>query len=321
MRTRPHTLGSASGSQTRREFLRVSTSAACLGALGASTSLIPPLQAADAAPASTAKALVGCNVYVWTQFAAREKKTLNPGEVLSALRDCGYDYLEFFMNVARPDENAKIAAQMKEKGLQPFSLYTGARLHEADKAKQNVARLLAVAKVCQAAGFSVISCNPDPIGREKTDVELKTQIDALTELGEGLNDLGMRLGIHHHMPEMRSNGREFHANFRNTKPEVVGFCYDVHWVWKGGVMPMDALKEYGNRIVTWHLRQSRNNIWLEKLDTGDIDYEAIAKYAKENNLARRFTVEMALEKETQVTLSAVESHRASREFVRKIFGV
>jgi hypothetical protein len=35
------------------------------------------------------------------------------------------------------------------------------------------------------------------------------------------------------MPEMANHAREFHYNFKHTKPEDVGFCYDVHWVWKG----------------------------------------------------------------------------------------
>jgi inosose dehydratase len=165
----------------------------------------------------------------------------------------------------------------------------------------------------------VLSCNPDPIGREKTEAELRTQVDALTKLGEGLNALGMKLGIHHHMPEMANQAREFHYNFRHTKPDVVGFCYDVHWVWKGGVPPADALKAYSDRIVTWHLRQSRQGIWWEDLDTGDIDYEAVAKFARSHHLPRQFTVELALERSTQITRSAVENHRRSREFVRAVF--
>ena len=101
----------------------------------------------------------------------------------------------------------------------------------------------------------------------------------------------MKLGVHQHMPEMASKAREFHYNFDHSKPEVVGWCYDVHWVWKGGIMPLDALKEYGNRVVTWHIRQSRDKVWWEDLDTGDIDYVAVAAYAKKHKLARRFSVE------------------------------
>jgi inosose dehydratase len=275
--------------------------------------------AAESPRAAAPKTLVGSNIYGWGQYAQRDKKKLDVEEVISALRDTGYDYLENFMNVAQPEANAKFAEQLRAKGLQPVSLYTGARVHEAAKAGAVVAGILAAAKVCQQAGFQVISCNAAPIGREKTDEELKTQAAALNELGEGLNALGMKLGMHNHMPAMANHAREFHYNFDHTKPAAVGFCYDVHWVWKGGLMPLDALQQYGDRVVTWHLRQSRDGVWWEDLDTGDIDYEAVAKYAKAHNLARRFTVELALEAGTKITRSVVENHRRSREFVRRVF--
>ncbi len=275
--------------------------------------------APESANGVTGHTLVGSNIYGWGQYAQREHRPLDVEEVILALRDAGYDYLEAFLDVARPDENGRFADRLRAKGLQPVSLYTGARLHEADKAKESVARVLKAAEVCHQAGFQVLSCNADPIGREKTDEELKTQAAALTDLGEGLNSLGMKLGVHQHMPEMANHGREFHYNFDHTKPFVVGWCYDVHWVWKGGVMPLDGLKQYGERVVTWHIRQSRNGVWWEDLDTGDVDYAAVAQYAREHNLARRFSVELALEAGTKITRTVVENHRRSREFIRRVF--
>ena len=302
--------------QSRREFIRQVGTAVALGAVA-----LPIAQTGAAVnrPAAAQKTLVGSNIYGWGQYAERDKKKLDVGEVISALRDTGYDYLESNMNVGQPEENAKFAEQLRAKGLQPVSLYTGARVHEAAQAGAVVAKILAAGKVCQQAGFRVISCNVDPIGREKTDEELKTQTAALSELGEGLNALGLKLGVHHHMPEMANHAREFHYNFDHSKPGVVGFCYDVHWVWKGGVMPLDALQQYGDRVVTWHLRQSRDGIWWEDLDTGDVDYAAMAKYANAHDLPRRFTVELAIEGGTKITRSAVENHRRSAEFVKRVF--
>ncbi|HON06588.1 MAG TPA: TIM barrel protein [Verrucomicrobiota bacterium] len=265
-------------------------------------------------------ALVGSNIFGWGQYAQRDKRKLDVDEVIQALRDCGYDYLENFMDVNNPDNNAAFAEKLKSRGLKPVCLYTGARIHEAGKADEVVEKILSACKVCAKAGFKIISCNPDPIGRDKTDDELKTQAAALQKFGEGLKKLGMRLGIHNHMPEMANNARELRYDFQNTSPELVGLCYDVHWIWKGGMMPDEALKLFGNRIVSWHLRQSRNNIWWEDLDTGDIDYEKIAKYAKEHNLPRIYTVELAIEGGTKITRSVVENHRRSREFVRRVFG-
>jgi len=296
---------------SRRDFIRHVGTAVALGAVAL------PIARTGAAAKQT---LVGSNIYGWGQYAQRDKKPLNVEEVISALRDTGYDYLETNMDVGRPEENAKFAEQLRAKGLQPVSLYTGARVHDPAQAGKVVSNILAAARVCQQAGFQVISCNADPIGREKTDEELKTQAAALSELGTGLNALGMKLGVHQHMPEMANHAREFHYVFDHTQPTVVGWCYDVHWVWKGGVMPLDALRQYGDRVVTWHLRQSRDGIWWEDLDTGDVDYAAVATFAAAHDLARRFSVELAIEGGTKITRSVVENHRRSREYVREVFG-
>lgn len=320
MTTHPVVHPAARRGQSRRDFLRHAGSAAALGALAAPGGFLTSLAAAEGRSSGRPKGLVGSNVYGWTQYAQRDQKPFNVEEVIAALRDCGYDYLESFLDATKPENNARFADQLKAKGLRPVSLYTGARLHEAGKADEVVARLLAAAKVCRQAGFAVISCNPDPIGREKTDEELQCQAAALTALGRGLNQLGLKLGVHNHTPEMADHAREFHYNFDHTKPGVVGFCFDVHWVWKGGIQPLDALHQYGNRVVTWHLRQSRQGVWWEDLASGDIDYEAVAKYARDHRLARRFSVELALEAGTRVTRSVVENHRRSREWVRQVFG-
>jgi inosose dehydratase len=173
--------------------------------------------------------------------------------------------------------------------------------------------------VARDAGFSILNCNPDPLGREKTEDELEVQAAALQKLAEGLKAFDVRLGVHHHTPEMRSGGREYHSNFRRTSKDLVGFCYDVHWVYRGGVQPKDALRDYADRVVSWHLRQSREQIWWEDLAKGDIDYAAVARYARDHRMAPYYTVELAIESGTRITRSVVENHRRSRDFVRQVF--
>jgi inosose dehydratase len=298
----------------RRKFIHA-TAAAGAAAIARSA----PASAEDAQPAP--KPRVGSQLYGWTQYYQRDKKTFDMGEAMSAIRDAGYEFAEGSLDSGTPENNAKLAETMKSKGLTPVCLYSGGRLIEEGKAKEAVQRILAGAKVAGVAGFTVLNCNPDPIGRVKTDDELKIQAAALQELGEGLLKVGMKLGIHNHTPEMQDNAKEFHANFKLTDPKSVGFNYDVHWVYRGGIQPADALRDYGARIVSWHLRQSRDKIWWEDLDTGDIDYAAIAAFVKEHKLPQIYAVELALEDGTKITRSAVENHRRSREFVRQVFGV
>lgn len=299
----------------RRSFLQSGITAAAAVMAGCSTSRVTPKP--------PIKAVVGTQLYGWGQYYEREGKQLETklDEALSLIRDGGYDYAEGSLDVARPESNGAFAERLVKAGLRPLSLYTGGAFHVAGEAIDNAQRIVRAAEHAQRAGFTGLVCNPDPLSREKTDEELKTQASALAQLGSELARIGMTLGLHHHTPEFRSNGREYHFNFNNTSAATVGFCYDVHWVYRGGIQPAQALKDYGSRIVSWHLRQSRDQIWWEDLDSGDIDYAVVAAYANRHGIATNLTVELALENGTRVTRSAAENHRRSRQFVQRMFGV
>jgi inosose dehydratase len=289
---------------TRRRFLRTS-------ALAALATQLP--RAAEPKPM-----LIGSQLYGWGQYYARDKKPFNVDEILSALRDMGYDYAEHSTdpnNLAQA--SASFAEKLRAKGLKPVSMYSGGRFHD-EKGAETVEKFADAAKTFRDAGFTILVCNPDPIGRPKTEAELETQAKHLASAGAALKKTGVTLALHHHTPEFANNAAEYHSNFRKTKPDEVGFCYDVHWVFRGGnIQPPEALRDYGNRVATWHVRQSRDKIWWEDLDTGDLDYAWVGKYAKENSLPRNYTVELALESATKITRSCVENHRRSLEFIRK----
>jgi len=302
-------------SMDRREFLRVTGTASLASALGLSAGCAHLGGHQSRIP-------VGSGLYGWSQYYSREGKDIKAhmDEVLSAVRDCGYEFLEAFVDLQNPDNNLRLGEQMRAKGLKPICIYTTLALHDAGKAEENIARLVSAAKACRKAGFTIIDLNPAPIGREKTDQELRTQSAALNKVGYELKQIGLHLGIHNHMPEMANGAREFHFDLDQTDPKQVGFCYDVHWVFRGGIQPLDCLRQYGNRVVSWHIRQSLGGIWCEDLDTGDIDYCAIARFVKEHQISAPYSVELALEQGTKITRSVVENHRRSREFMRRVFG-
>src|SRR3954470_4198041 len=258
---------------SRRSFLK------CIAA----SSFFPAVAAAEM---RRNNALVGTQLYGWGQYYQREGKNMSDhmDEILSAVRDCGYDYAEGFLDLSNPNANARFAKQLKSHGLQPVALYTGGRLHEEAAVEKTVEQITRAARIAGENGFQIINCNPDPIGREKSDQELTVQAQSLNRLGAELKKIGLKFGVHNHTPEMQNNAREFHHNFNATDRKLVGFCYDVHWVFRGGIKPPDALKQYGSRVISWHLRQSRDGIWWEDLSDGDVDYKWIAAYVNEHAL-------------------------------------
>ncbi|MGV3774476.1 MAG: sugar phosphate isomerase/epimerase family protein [Verrucomicrobiales bacterium] len=300
--------------QSRRSFIRTAM------ALGGAVAALPLLSQSQQKEKEDSKILIGSQLYGWGQYYQREGKNLNDnlGEVFSALRDAGYDYAEGSLDLSVPENNAAIAEQAKQKGLRPFCIYSGGALHLKDQWEKNVQNILQASQVCSKSGYKILNCNPDPIGREKTDEELITQARGLDLLGAELLKMGMKLAVHNHTPEMINNAREFRWNFDQTESSKTGFCFDVHWVYRGGMSPIEALEKYGSRVESWHLRQSREGVWWEDLDSGDIDYLKIASIVKQKKLPRIYTVELALENGTKITRSAAQNHRRSIEYVRKV---
>ncbi len=178
--------------------------------------------------------------------------------------------------------------------------------------------ILRRAWIAREHGLEVVVMNPDTTGREKSDEELATQARSLDELGAKLRELGLRLAIHTHDPEMRSGAREWYHILRNTRAENVSFCLDLHWVLRGGQDPLALLRAAGPRIIDLHLRNSRDGVWLEDFGAGDIDHAKVAEVLGEIRYRGTYTVELAYEGKTARTRTLEENLKRSLEFVRTV---
>jgi inosose dehydratase len=131
------------------------------------------------------------------------------------------------------------------------------------------------------------------------------------------------LAYHNHEAELRNAAREFHHMMLGTDPCLVTLCLDAHWIYRGAgnsaVALFDVLKLYGPRVTELHLRQSIKTVWSETLGEGDIDYPALAKHLLQIGVKPHLVLEQAPEKGTPETMDAVESHRRSLEYARRVF--
>jgi sugar phosphate isomerase/epimerase len=62
-------------------------------------------------------------------------------------------------------------------------------------------------------------------------------------------------------------------------------------------------------------------VWTETFGDGDMDYRPIAAYLKGSGYSGYLMVELAYEKDTQVTRPLEEDLRISRDYAQKMFGV
>jgi inosose dehydratase len=241
---------------------------------------------------------------------------------LGEVRTAGFDTLEGWLTwCSTPAQTQELSTLLGKYGLQLSSLYHGGVYHEREGAEQTVARTLELAKRARDIGCPSINVNPDPIGRDKTDEELKVQGEFLNRIARELGRIGLRFTVHNHTPEIRNDAREHRANLAYTDTDLVGFCLDLHWVLRGGQDPIAILREAGGRTQSLHLRNSVNGVWSETLGDGEIEYHLVNEALHEIDYRGPLIVELAYEQETRLTRTLVENERLSRGYVRTVFGV
>lgn len=282
--------------------------------------------AASRLPASSSyKPRLATAFYVWTQQFNARKQPLAEGipEALAAIRRAGFRAVELMAQCFQPDLCEITWKALRETRLELFSVYNGGPMHTAEDAERTIAQTLRVAAAAKPAGAQWINFNPSPKpGKErKSDEELDAQARYVDALGEKLRLQGFRLHLHHHDPEMAENAREWRHLLTHTDPKLVGFCVDVDWVRRGGQDPLQILREAGPRLVSLHLRNTRDGIWTEDFGEGDIDYAAIAGHLRATGFQGWLIVELAYAKQTRLTRPLEENLRLSRAFAEKIFGL
>ncbi len=271
---------------------------------------------------------LACNVYPWTVFYQREGRDFNKDldKGLAEVAASGVDGFEPIINA--PQDIDKLAPLLEKHSLQMRSLYVNSTLHERDQADNSIEGVLAIAEEAKKRlGTQIIVTNPSPIrwgGPEnKNDAQLKVQAEALQKLARQLKAMGLTLAFHNHDIELRNAAREFHHMMVGTDPTCVTLCLDAHWIYRGAgnsqVALFDVLNLYGSRVTELHLRQSKDNIWTETFDDGDIDYPALAKYLLDIGVKPHIVLEQAVEAGSPKTMGPVEAFRKNSQYAREVF--
>jgi inosose dehydratase len=263
--------------------------------------------------------------YIWIQQFQSQKKTIGEGveEALAAIHQAGYRRVELLSDFFQPDVRAKTLALLAKYELEPATTYAGGTMHEAPAAEKAIAEILELARVLKGAGTRWIVTNPSPKPRQarKSDEELNTQARYLNQLAGELHKLGVGLMIHHHTPELVDNAREWRHLLGHTDPQLVFCCVDVNWAVRGGQDALAFLRKTGDRLVSLHLRNDMQGVWMEDFGPGDIDYQKVADYLKQINFNGYLVVELAYEKDTKIARSLEEDLRLSKLYAERVFGL
>jgi len=267
------------------------------------------------------------NQYSWHVYYQRENRSLSEElhHALGQVAACDTDGFE--PNMENPADAARYSHFLTQHGLSMRSIYVNSTLHDRDEADRSIELITAIAESAQPFGTRLVVTNPNPIRWDepidKTDEQLETQAKALNTLGEWLTEIGMKLAYHNHDAEMRCAGREFHHMMLATDPKNVSLCLDPHWIYRGAgnssVALFDIVRLYGSRISEIHLRQSRDGVWSETFDDGDIDYRSLANLLADMDVRPHLVLEQATEWGSPYTMDMLEAQSRSIAYARDVF--
>jgi len=266
--------------------------------------------------------IVGIQLYVWSQVLGKEGKTVEDEaeRVLGETAEAGFAAVEGSLTyIASPEKLARWQRLLDANGLVQPSIYHGGAYHEKAAAEETLAETVELARFAVECGCEILTVNPAPIGREKTDAELVVQADYLNRVGAALKEMGLAFATHNHTPEIINGAREFRHNIAHTDPDLVGLCLDTHWVLRGGEDPIAILDEYAAVVRSLHIRNSRDGVWSEDFGDGDMDYREVRALLEKYAFAGPILVELAYEPATEITRPLKEDLRRSRDYVRAVF--
>lgn len=273
---------------------------------------------------------ISANEYNWVTFYQRAGKKWGDN-----WDNCFAEFSEtkipgFEPSVKDAGHLEELIPYLEKYGIKLPSVYIGSQMHEKELAKQSSDNIFEIALKAKTLGTKIIVTNPNPIqwggGPLKNDEQLFCQSSHLDQLGEAISGLGMKLAYHTHDVELLAGAREFHHVLQNTSPENLHFCMDVHWMYRGSGNSQwavfDTLKMYANRIVSFHLRQSKNGVWTETFEPqGDIDYVRFAREVKKLGINAHLVIEQCLEEKTKVQYGAIQAHQINFSEIKNLFNI
>ena len=265
---------------------------------------------------------VSINQYTVASFYARDGVDFgkNIDSCLAEMKAAGADGLEAMINTAADSEMYGNALKKQEMIMR--SIYLSGNLHEKDAAIGEFERMLTAAKKASEFGTKIAVLNP-AVKEGKSDEELIFQSQNFNKLGAEMLKFGVSLSFHYHTTELQFAGREFHHLLCGTDPKNMGICFDVHWSYRASgnsaVSAYDHARLYGDRVVEFHLRQSKDRVWTELFGDGDIDYQLVADVVAKHGKKPFIVLEQAPENGTPNTMKSAEIFKKSLETTRKIF--
>ena len=181
----------------------------------------------------------------------------NDEQAIDEIAALGFRGIQLRSNVVAKyaDRPAALRELLERRGLTLVALSSGnLGLDPAVEREQLDLHTRHAAFVRQLGGLYLQIIDQRPSGRAVTDADYRRLGYLLTELGKRTADLGIPLGYHHHMGALGERPHEIRAIMAAADPRYVKFQLDTAHYQQGGGDPVQAVKEYADRLLFLHIK-------------------------------------------------------------------
>jgi len=217
------------------------------------------------------------------------------------------------------DAVARVKALSVEHQLPVIGTSYGAAMWDRQQTNAVLENAEMVVDRLAQVGGRTLGISVGDAGRKKTSEEFDCQAEVLRKIRAICQRRGVVPNLHNHTYEVRDDRHDLRGTLARLPDFPLG--PDLNWLVRGGVDPVQFIRQHSRQIVFLHLRdQLSAGRWSEALGEGDMDYAAIAAALREVGFTGDAVIELAHERDFQPTRPLRESLKQSRQFVRQVFG-
>ncbi|WP_294280306.1 sugar phosphate isomerase/epimerase [uncultured Chryseobacterium sp.] len=225
-------------------------------------------------------------------YTVREALSANPEKTLEKLAKMGFTDLEiygyngtFFGRTAN-----EFNSILKNTGQRVVSSHhttgiahpdPGTLLHGWEKTVEDMKTIGAEYMVCSYI-----------FPEERTPENYRKLPGILNTAGAVVRKAGMQLAYHNHDFEfetMDDAGNVYDFILKNSSPELVKMEFDLYWIAKAGLDPLDYFEQYPGRFPLWHVKDMKaGNKDFTEIGNGILDFKRIFNKQKQAGLKHWF---------------------------------
>ena len=310
--------GGETPSMRRRHFLTT------VGASAISLAVLNPklVGAAEVNRGTSAGGKVVVGGHPWVYAATQPHYDITPvlPTIFEDMTDAGLDGIELMHTALRPRDAVERIGELSRIHHLPVigMSFGGAMWDRAQHQAVLEDAALVIPRLAKLGGRTLgTSVGSAPI--RKTEQQLDDQAELLRKLLALGQRHGVVLNLHNHTYEVADNLHDLKGTLARLPEIKLG--PDLNWLVRAGVDPAWFIRQFGKRIVFLHLRdQHRDGRWSEALGEGAADFAAIGRALHEVRFQGAAVIELAHEKDFQLTRPLHQTWKISRDFVRRALG-